>query len=363
MPNRTDKHVRRYDVKRWIFHLIFWSIIALMYTVSYNRLDKENGWVLVVKDLLALITIFYSTGYYIIPKCLLKGRYVLTLLWVLVIYMWWGMLTYVGCMVLLEFLEPGKRLSMYAEIVTGNGLTGLFNVPKLPFYVLDFIYLVSLPLGLKVMQAFVQVRYKKAELELENTALELNFLKSQINPHFLFNTLNNIYILVSDNHPSSADYISKLSSIMRYMLHDSNNKAISLADEKEFIENYFELEKLRINPTVHVSFEFIADADDYKIVPLILFPFIENAFKYGPKSSNKNAWLTVRILVNSGQLNMTVANGYSKVPKSNLYVGGIGITNAKRRLELNYVNRYELNIKELEDSFCVKLALTLHNLI
>lgn len=359
MPNLIGFTGRYTPLKRMSLHLLFWICIALMYTISYNRLDKDNSWVLMLKDLFAIVTIFYTTAYIIIPRWLMRGNFILSIFWIVVIYLWWGVLTYLACFLLQEFMEPNKRLAMYVKMVLENGLAGLFNFPKLPFYILDFIYLVSLPLGLKVMQTFAKVRNQKTQLELENTELELAFLKSQVNPHFLFNTLNNIYILVTDNDPSGADYVTKLSGIMHYLLHESNRPTVPLSAEVKFLENYFDLEKLRISDSVSVEIEMELDSQRYNIVPLILFPFIENAFKHGPRSSMKNAWLKISLQAIEGTLQMEVSNGINYVPRTGHYVGGIGIVNVKKRLELNYKDAYRLDIDQKEDSYHVKLTLQL----
>jgi len=333
-----------------------------MYAVSYSRIDKNNSWVLMLKDLSAVITIFYITSYIIIPRWLMRGKFLLSIFWIVVIYLWWGVLTYFACWFVQHFLEPNKRLGIYVKMVLENGLEGLFNFPKLPFYILDFIYLVSLPLGLKVMQAFAKVRNRKTELELENTELELAFLKSQVNPHFLFNTLNNIYILITEGDPAGADYVTKLSGIMNYLLHESNRPTVPLNSELDFLENYIELERLRINDSTRVEIIIESDSTRYDIVPLILFPFIENAFKHGPKSSIKNAWLRIKLETKDGVLQMEVSNGVNQTSKPLVYVGGIGITNVKKRLELNYKNGYRLHIAERDDSYNVNLTLQLEQI-
>jgi Putative regulator of cell autolysis len=259
-------------------------------------------------------------------------------------------------------MEPNKRLAMYITIVLENGILGLFNLPKLPFYILDFIYLVSLPLGLKIMQTFAKVRNQKTQLELHNTELELAFLKSQVNPHFLFNTLNNIYILVTDGDPKGADYVTKLSTIMHYLLHDSNLSIILLDAEIDFLKSYIELEKLRLNNAVKIQVGIDLDSHRYHIVPLILFPFIENAFKHGFRSSSHTSWLKVEIKAIDGILKMAVKNSISNIPKPIDYVGGIGLTNVKKRLDLNYKNNFKLDIEKDNESYRAFLELKLESI-
>ncbi|WP_231389959.1 sensor histidine kinase [Sphingobacterium pedocola] len=303
----------------------------------------------------------------------MKGRYLLCLAWAIVIYTWWGGLSYVAAGFIQEFLSPNERLGLYVRMALENGLSGLFKPSVLPFYLLDFIYLVSLPISMKIVQAFVSIRNEKTALELKNTELalkntalalnnvelELAFLKSQINPHFLFNTLNNIYILVTDENPKGAESITQLSGIMNYLLHESNRSVVPVDVELTFLQNYIELEKLRFSEKVKIDVHMESNAEGRMVVPLIIFPFIENAFKHGPKASNKNAWVNVYIEAQGEQLIMRVSNGVRHVPKPVGYIGGIGIGNVRKRLELNYGNSYTLNVAEEEDSYTVNLVLDL----
>lgn len=349
------------SAQRLLLHLLFWFCIAALYTVSYKRIDKQLAWALVSKDLIALTSIFYFTSYVIIPEWLMKGKFVLSVFWIVIIYLWWGGLTYFSCLLIHKYLSPSPRLGAYINIVLENRLAGLFKFAKLPFYVLDFIYLTALPLGLKIMQSFARVRRQKVELELTHLELELSFLKTQINPHFLFNTLNNIYILVAENNPEAPTFITKLSGIMKYLLHESNLEIVSLGSELTFIKNYIELEKLRFNEKVKIEIEIETDSERYSMVPLILFPFVENAFKHGPKESNKKAWVILKVFVHEGILNMNVSNGSNNTPKPIGYVGGIGIENVRKRLELNYKNAFQLDIDEKEDAYSVNLKLKLED--
>lgn len=344
---------------RLLIHLFFWSCIAAMYTVSYNRLDPANGWVMVTKDMFAVMTIFYFTASIIIPKWLMKGKYFFSFLWIIVVYIWWALLTYLSCLIIRDYFEPGERLERLVDAVLSGTLFGFFNIAERPFYLLDFVYLVSLPLGLKVMQAFVQLRYQKTVLERDKLALELSFLKSQINPHFLFNTLNNIYVLVTEKHSMAAETIAKLSGIMNYLLHESNRKYVTLDAELDFLNDYLELERLRFEKRIEIITTMDTDSHDYIIVPLILFPFIENAFKHGPKTSIRNAWIHFKINVTMGILRMEVSNRFARTIKPSDYVGGIGINNVQKRLELNYYENYQLNIHETDDIYKITLTLKL----
>lgn len=149
---------------------------------------------------------------------------------------------------------------------------------------------------------------------------------------------------------------------MHYLLHESNRPTVPLSAEVVFLENYYDLEKLRISDSVKVEIVMELDSRRYNIVPLILFPFIENAFKHGPKSSMRNAWLKIVLRAADGILHMEVSNGINDIPKTGHSIGGIGIVNVKKRLELNYKDAYRLDIEQEKDRYIVNLTLQLEKL-
>ncbi|WP_206531928.1 histidine kinase [Sphingobacterium sp. DR205] len=353
-------------MKRTIIHIMFWSSLFAMYLVSYKRFDATYSWLLAVKELIVITSIFYFTSYFIIPKYLLKGRYTICLLWLAVIYTWWGLLTYLTCWGINSYINPSKRLQEYVDHVLKIGLSGLFNYSTFTFYLLDFIYFISFPLGIKLTKAILDIRNEKTQLELENleldlsnVQLELAFLKAQINPHFLFNTINNIIFLVSVDPPRAEKSLTQLSGIMNYLVYESDKPVVSLEFEFAFLESYIELEKLRLSNKVRTVIYIETDSNDYFVVPLIIFPLIENAFKHGPMSSNKNAWVDIQVFAKDGGLNVNISNGYKRVDKPVGYVGGIGVDNVRKRLELNYPNQYNLEINETRECYTVRLELNL----
>lgn len=359
--------------KRILLHFLFWSAIIFMQYVSYQRLDFNSSWILFVKDILALLAMFYFTGMVIIPKWLMKGKFLIGFLWILIFYLVWAELTLVASMATLEFLQPGPRLEKYSNLMIDAGWLGPFKIYIINLYLLDFVFLVSLPLGMKVMQAFVIVQNSKLSLELDNTKLnlytselqrnnlqlELDFLKSQINPHFLFNTLNNITLLVSENDRRGESSLTQLSGIMYYLLHQSNRALVTLEEEFSFLNSYIELEKLGLAERVVVDVQFSTDDDNCLVAPLIAFPLIENAFKHGPKANRNNNWIKVDISVTDNVMKIYVANQSSERIKTENYVGGVGTENVRKRLELNYAERYKLDVDDTENQYTVSLVIDL----
>lgn len=278
-------------------------------------------------------------------------------------YLWWAALTYIAILLTGNLLTPNENMRFYLDILIDAGFLGPLKISIVSFYILNFIYSISLPLAAIIFKANIKVRREKAELLstidellLNNTELELEYLKNQINPHFLFNTLNNIRCLVSKNDSAAEESIIQLNTIMYYLLHQSNRSLVTVEQEYAFLRNYLALEKLSLKDESLIDIKFYSDNDTDLIVPLIIFSFIENAIKHGPKS-NKGAKVTADIkIVNTGMY-MIISNDYKKKNKSVDHIGGIGLLNAQRRLELNYPGRYVLNIEDEEEKYTVVLQI------
>lgn len=203
-----------------------------------------------------------------------------------------------------------------------------------------------------------ELESKRREIENEKLMAELNFLKAQINPHFLFNTLNNLYYLAYTKSDNTTEVIAKLSQMMRYMIYDSNHTQVLLSKEIEYMQNYISLERLRLNDQIPIKFEVIGNADNLRIAPLVLITFLENAFKHGVSGNNAKAWVNVTIQLEGKQLIYTVEN--SKPETANLHEkSGIGLQNVKRRLDLSYPKQYNLITEDKKDVYFVQVTLTL----
>lgn len=211
---------------------------------------------------------------------------------------------------------------------------------------------------LRFAKDWFELDAKRKEIEREKLVAELNFLKAQINPHFLFNTLNNLYYLAYSKSDNTTEVIDKLSKMMRYMIYDSNHAKVLLSKEIEYMQNYVSLERLRLNNETPVEFEVKGDPGDNKIAPLIFIAFLENAFKHGVSNTQKQCWVHVSIVISGKSCIYTVEN--SKIPNQNSESkSGIGLANIKRRLELSYPDSYELSVQDLSDKYAVQLTLNL----
>ncbi|MBU1822650.1 MAG: sensor histidine kinase [Bacteroidetes bacterium] len=215
-------------------------------------------------------------------------------------------------------------------------------------------------LSVKLFKDLVVQRTRGAHLEKENIQLEFDFLKAQVNPHFLFNTLNNIYsfsIQAPDRVPGT---LLKLADLMRYTLYQTEAPLVPLSQELSFLRSYVELQRIRHEDDTPLSFEVHGTPGTLTIAPLLLIVFVENAFKHGPQASAQRGWVRIRATVENGQLRFEVSNSTHAPAEQTEERGGVGLTNAQRRLNLLYPDRHQLTRKQEADSYHVLLLLDLH---
>lgn len=206
----------------------------------------------------------------------------------------------------------------------------------------------------------LKLRERIKQIETEKANAELSYLKAQINPHFLFNTLNSIYSLAIQKHDKTADAVVKLSEMMRYVLNDDNTSFVSLDKELHYISNYIDLQKMRLSPIVRLSYTCAGDPNGKKVAPLILIPFIENAFKHGV-STEEDSDIKIEISISETQLQLLVKNYCVKINNNTLNKSGLGIENTKKRLGLLYPNNHLLKIDKIDNYFIVNLTLNIHD--
>jgi sensor histidine kinase YesM len=198
---------------------------------------------------------------------------------------------------------------------------------------------------------------QKADLINQNQASELALLRSQINPHFLFNTLNNIYSLVIKKSDDASKALMKLSSIMRYMLYDANTDKVPLEKEIEYLNSFIELQKIRIKENNFIEFNITGNITNQVITPMLLIPFVENAFKHGNKSVHSPG-IFINLMIEGDKIIFEVINYINKSENSGKdKIGGIGLQNIKRRLELIYPGEHSMEIKTEDNKFIIKLII------
>ncbi len=341
-----------------MLHFAFWLVYAsfFYYMIAFGRREQPE-WSRLLPDftfhIFGLLSISYLNYFVFLPRFLKDqnlGRYLLRFLPV------FGLLSYL-------FLK-GKQAILLPFVGTDSW-------PHSPRFVVSVIitalFIVVFVGLLRFVEDYFLHEAERKESENRQLTSELRFLRAQVNPHFLFNTLNNLYYLAVNQSPQTPEVIAKLSGMMRYMLHDSNHPTVSLSKEIAYMENYIELEKLRLNDDVPIAFEVTeggavgtGSVEGARIVPLILITFLENAFKHGISNGGGRSWITIYLNLDGKQLDFRVRNSKAvEGEKTVTEKSGIGLTNVRRRLELSYPNTHVLSVKDDTEEYAIYLQITL----
>jgi two-component system, LytTR family, sensor histidine kinase AlgZ len=332
----------RYRVWRhviyWSFHIMIWAAFwVIMYpSSSYGRqLFNQFLWIP------AFILFGYPLVYGTIPHLLLKGR---VSLFFLVVLAWGGIGLYI---------DEGYRSYIYIPIQEAMGLDFILPRGPLASCYLCMTTSAASPMIVKFFKLFTIKQRDWMRTQQERLTAELQLLKAQVHPHFLFNTLNNIYSCSMNNSPKTPDLILKLSSLLSYMLYDCKAEEVRLEKEIEIIKNYIDLEKDRYGNKIEISWSVEGDIKNKFISPLLMLPFLENAFKLSVSEQIEKPWLSVDISVKSDILRCKIAN--SKNEFAPYTENGIGITNVRKRLEFICRDGYELKLNDEGNFFVVSL--------
>jgi LytS/YehU family sensor histidine kinase len=212
----------------------------------------------------------------------------------------------------------------------------------------------------KIMSDWMNQQRERIDLQRQTLRSELKYLKTQINPHFFFNTLNSLYALTLKKSDKAPEIVLKLSDMMRYMLYESNERSIDLSQELNYVKNYLELERVRHGDNFRIDLEITGDPQGHKIAPLLFIPFLENSFKHGLDHELRSGFVKIIIHIDSDSLELMVENSKPKqisLPPAAKKVGGIGLSNVRRRLNILYPGRYALNVNDQDEIFQIDLRL------
>jgi len=284
-----------------------------------------------------------------------------------------AVLGYLNNLLLMPWLFDRKRYFLYAASVMAlivfivwisTWVTAVLS-PNYPLSFLGNLY-EAIDYGLFVIafgcgyliRSYIRQSRQISQLEEDKLHAEIDFLRSQINPHLLFNTLNTIYSYSVNNSKKTPQMILKLSDIMRYMLYETNSEKVPLEKELNYLQDYVSLQQLRIGSRGEVVFDVEGKPGKWRLAPMLLISFVENAFKYSMDSTSSKISIEIRFEIHDHTLQMTVINNYEEYPQEDK-VGGIGHQNVLKRLELLYPDRHTLVIEKKENIYKVQLNLTL----
>jgi sensor histidine kinase YesM len=335
-----------------IIHTLLWLtgyILILGWAKHVGNFNREEGpfFYPITFGLLTNILLFYVPALRLIPELSVKKNTKIFLLKISLLFVGLGLMeAIIDHLFLINFYSSEKEPF----------------VSKLFINTLDNLIILSLALGYGFTKNWIKIQHVQKKLKAEKLSAELNFLKAQVNPHFLFNVLNMAFSSATQNgDEQTADIIEKLAGLLRYMLYESNEDKVTIAKEVAYIESFMELQKMRLSANIPltVNYEVTGNYQRSKIAPLILIPFIENAFKHGVKLNEKSE-IDISLKINESNLDLKVKNGINRkqneMQKKN---SGIGLQNVKKRLELIYPNAHQLSILNTKDEFSVELHLQL----
>lgn len=316
-----------------IIQVIFWSISFFVLFRIFTK-DYNNGVVDFIYTLLFHIPLFIVVfiNYRMINKWIRNQKYY---------YYIFGSMFLIFLGIFIHFIVFNYLSTL---LFPGYYFISMFSMFEIAQYLLTYIIISLL---IQLSKNWFDLQEKQKLLEKENQQVQLKSLKAQLNPHFLFNSLNNIYSISNISDSRAKDYIIKLSDALRYMLYRTQDEKVLLSEELEYIQNYIELEKLRLEGDSELVLKISNQTDHNYIAPLILLPIIENTFKHCRKDPVK---INISISVD---MNTLILNCQNTVDYENIQLenkGGIGLSNVKERLELIYPNNYILSIKE-EDCY------------
>jgi LytS/YehU family sensor histidine kinase len=235
----------------------------------------------------------------------------------------------------------------------------LLSFPKILFEFVSLYLIVSLFGMFLFIRSWYSQQQAIKDLRQENIAAELELLKSQVQPHFIFNMLNNIYSSAFKKSPETAQQILKLSNLIEYSLYDSKKDKVLLDEELTYIRNYVDLQKIRVGDKLDVSINIFDDINGIMVPPLLLLPIIENCFKHGVNKSINPSWIRIDISTTDREITFKIENSLENESQSPVSQNsGLGLANVRRRLELIYPNRHDIKIFQEENSFLLVLKLS-----
>jgi sensor histidine kinase YesM len=322
--------------------LLFQTFIDASYSLEYSKFFAIQ----LLRLPVALLVVYFNL-YFLLPRLLLKNKYTTYLLMLFTFMLFAGILQRYVVVYLIVPIYP-----LYCTRV-------FFNLYIIGYDIIAIYPVIALTTAIKLLRNYYKAQSRHQELEKESMDAELKFLKTQINPHFFFNTLNNLYALTLIKSDDAPKVVLKLSGLMDYMLYEGNAAYVSLKREVEHVENYLTLEKLRFGDRLDMKLTVNGDLGDKEIAPMLILPFIENSFKHGVSENIQQCFVYIDLVVENDELILTVENSKpdeSGVPKEKEC---IGLKNVKRRLDLLYKNRYTMDIVDYQSFYKVVLNLSL----
>ena len=337
-----------------MLHVLFWLAYYLVNTLRWGSYFDDYAYSLrsnLVEFPLHIVLVYFNL-YFLLPRLIPRNvtGYVASLALSV------ALVSFVRILLTYEFVTT----DIYRESIRGGH--SLFDLNYFIAVYIGELYVIGLTTAIKLTIDWVRAQRRTQELERRNQETELSFLRSQVQPHFFFNTLNNLYYLTLEKSSKAPDTILKLSELMSYVIYKGKEDEVSLHDEIIHIQNYVDLEKIRYGDKLEVDIGITGKIENKALPPLLLLPFVENSFKHGINLKDGKIPIGIDLRVKNSTLDFSVTNQKSLTYKKNQVTRrtGIGIYNTKRRLDILFGDRYQYEINETPDKYSVNLKLPLH---
>ncbi|MGN6394198.1 MAG: sensor histidine kinase [Mucilaginibacter sp.] len=345
---------KKVSYKTVLRHVLFWMVYIVYQAVHQGWSDGDTFNFSIghefISDVPVAILLAYLNLYGLMPAFFYKQKYTLYVIAFTLLLLIGGLMErFAGWYIWM----PWDKVH-YPEVYKSENKN--FWIPvKIARNAIEDFSVIIITMVIKLMRNSYQHEKKLREIEQEKFSAEMGLLKAQINPHFFFNTLNSLYALTLKGSEQASKVVLRLSDLMHYMLYDASANKVLLKDEIKYLENYIGIEQMRFADRLELSFQYSGEITGKIIAPLLLLPFIENAFKHG--IGDNSGWITIDIKVTGSKLFLKVGNSCSASVKVNST--GLGLRNVKRRLELSYPGAYELHMANNGDFFEVDLKVDL----
>ncbi len=340
--------MRKFNLQKVIrisMHVAFWTFAWLFFLFYYKRYVEINTYTIIASliNLLIAIPTVYTFNYYLIPRFLLKSKY-----WQFTLYSFIAMLLFVYLQLLMTVFLILWLLNAERQL-----FPGMMDVLLL---FLNIFFIVFVAVSIKFYKRWTEKEHRAQAVEKEKVEAELQMLKTQINPHFLFNTLNSIYALALKKSDQTAETVLKLSDLLDYILYKIDTPEVPISDEIHIVNNYIELEKIRFADRMDIDFTVDIKNNLVTIPPMLIIPFVENAFKHGVAKSLDKSWIKIALVESDDFIEIEVSNSKKQMEEKESGAG-IGMENTLRRLKLIFEDKFVFEKNESRNKFQIKLKL------
>ncbi len=352
LDRAIDKFHSRLPNKRvqsMILHALFWTVwLTRSYYDTYSLWGVKWGIIYSVIVFISQVPLVYAHLYLFVPRLLNRKKYIPYIAITAISVYTYSLFNY-SLLKSLPRENMPERMIRFLATVTPN------------YDLLEGLIVIILTYALKYTLIAFITQNELLRLQKEKLQLELNALKAQIHPHFLFNTLNNLYSLTLKNSSQASEVVLKLSDIMRYVLYQANEERVALSSEIEFLRNYVELQRIRYHNRYDISFTVQGNIADQVIAPLLFIDFVENAFKHGIDKRFSDGFVHIHFNIEENKISFSAENSLGNNEQSGTTKpdAGIGLPNVKKRLSILYPQQHELNIHSTEDIYTVTLNIDL----